>query len=330
MPVLVNGLSQVLLMGGEGPSGSSIGPVGPFETYAQGSFVNAGSPMIARERAAMALDVKTGYAVMAGGANGPDTAASVTAYSAVSYFNPAQDSIIEVEEPLGQPLADAVAVSRQNLNPEGVSQGGIVLLGGVDQNGNASAQISGLEFIDSLHAYQDDVTYESSPMNQLPTARVRHSAVVVPADDSILVLGGSTSANDGYLLTTAAVTVVNPAQTLVQNATETLSQARADGCATLLANGQVLYVGGAWGDASGVHTTASVDLIEPAGASSVVRALEGPSPGGDWGLQTARHKAACLLLADGTVLVTGGLQFDGSGSPFALGQAEIYTPPGSN
>ena len=333
-PVLVNGLSQVLLMGGEGPSDSSIGPVGPFETYGQGAFVNAGSPMIPRERAAMALDVKTGYAVMAGGANGPDTAPSVTAYSAISYFNPAQDSIIEVDEPLAQPLADAVAVSRQNVVAGGVVQGGIVLLGGVDQNGNATAQIAGLIFRDGTagqlyYQYQDDRTYESAPMNRLPTPRVHHAAVVVPADDSILVLGGSTSENDGYLLTTSAVTVVDPAQALVGNATETLSQARADGCATLLANGQVLYVGGAWGDASGVHSTASVDLIEPAGTSSVVRALEGPSPGGDWGLQTARHKAACLLLTDGTVLVTGGLQFQ-SGSPIALGSAEVYTPPGSN
>jgi hypothetical protein len=37
------------------------------------------------------------------------------------------------------------------------------------------------------------------------------------------------------------------------------------------------------------------------------------------------------LLTDGTVLVTGGLQFESaSGSPIALGSAEVYTPPGSN
>jgi len=299
-----------------------------MELYGNDAFTTVGSPAVPRERAAMALDAATGYAVLAGGANGPSLpGGSVTVYDAITYFNPQQDSIVEVAEPLAQPIADAVGVSRNNVAPEGAKQGGMVIIGGSDSNGNASAQISGIVFRSQFNAYVADMTYEVPALAALPAPRVQHSAVVAN-DDTIFVLGGSTTVNSTYANATSAITVIAPDQATVGNATEVLSQGRGDGCAVVLQSGDLLYAGGAWGDTNGVQSTSSVDVITPSGQSSTVRALEGPSAGGDWGLQAARHKAACLLLADGTVLVTGGLQFQNGGTPIALGSAEIYTPPG--
>jgi hypothetical protein len=335
VPVAVSGQGGVLLFGGEGPSGGGEGPVASFELYQGGVFNSLAFPSMdtPRERAAMALDQKTGYPVLAGGANGPDVPNNgVTRFDTLTYFNPTLGSITPNPEPLAQAIADAVAVGPKNVAANNL-QGGIVMLGGTDANGNASAQISGLVFNDPQHEYVPVVDFEHAPLNALPTPRVHHSAVVA-GDDTIFVLGGSTVSNDSaYTHTTAAVTVVNRGQLIVGNATENLSQARADGCAVLLQTrgsqpAPILYIGGATGDSSGARSTASVDVIAPSGLSSTVRALQGPTGGGNWALQTSRHHEACLTLADGTVLVTGGLQFNGaSGTVVTVGSAEIYTPP---
>jgi len=333
LPVTINGAQQVLLLGGEGAPDGQVGPVGPFELYnpATGTFSSVplpnGEP--ARERAAAVVDVKTGNPVIAGGANGPDIAGgSSTAFDTLSYFNSSSGVIVPVAEPLPTAFSDAVAVSRQN-KVTGVVNGGVVLVGGLDASGNATGQMSGVVFNELTQQYTADSTFEQSGFRALPTPRVKHAAVVSPADDTILVIGGQTVANSNYNSTTNAITIVDPSSLSTTNATAVLSQSRADGCAVLLASSDILYVGGAWGDGTnGVNSTRSVDLISHSAGSTSVRALEGPAQGNDWALQAARHQAACLQLADGTVLVTGGLQYQSeSGLPTTLGSAEIYTPP---
>ncbi len=331
LPVTVGGAQQVLLLGGEGPSFSgSVGPIGSFELYNNGQFSKIALPQSvqSRERAATVVDVKTGYAVLGGGANGPDVpGGSLTVFSSLAYFDPTQSAIIQAAQPLAQGFADAVAVSRKNAAISGgTGQGGVVFIGGRDQNGNALAQISGVIFNEAQHQYVADTTYEQPALRTLPAPRVQHSAIVA-TDDTVLILGGATSVTTNYATTTDAITVIEPRLLTVGNASEVLSQQRADGCAALLNSGEIIYAGGAWNDGSSLHSTSSVDIVSPAGVATSVRALEGPTPGGTWGLQSPRHGAACLKLADGTVLVTGGLQFESaSGSPTTLGSAEIYTP----
>jgi len=99
----------------------------------------------------------------------------------------------------------------------------------------------------------------------------------------------------------------------------------------------VLYAGGAWKDSAGMsRSVSSTDVVSLTsnGVDDPVRPLIGPAAGGTsttWGLQAARHRAACVRLRDGTVLVTGGFQYaaDGSGLQTTLDSAEIYTPPGA-
>src|SRR5207237_7226261 len=97
----------------------------------------------------------------------------------------------------------------------------------------------------------------------------------------------------------------------------TLSRKRSDSCSALLEDGgALLVVGGAWKDNTGLHSAQEVDVISPAGEVNTPRAL-----------RQARHGAACLRLNDGSILVTGGLQYvEGSGSivPVTINSAEIY------
>ena len=334
----------VLLAGGESDSQTGVGPVRPFELFTNGAWqpIPPAQPLLpAREHQAAVVDLKTGFAVLAGGLDGPDTTAvpTATVLASVSYYDPQRNAVVDVEEPLAVPLFDAVAVSRANLAPGGGAQGGFVLVGGRDAHGDASAQISGMTFVPTYNAYHADQAWERPSPWKLPAPRVRHFAARLQ-DDSIVVVGGVTKTeSDTYANPTDAVTVINPAATpsvadvvTPSGGSARLSQARADGCGALLETGQVLYAGGAWKDAAGVHSARVADVVTitsgNGAADEPVRTLRGPAAGNTWGLQEPRHRAACLRLKDGSVLVTGGLKYaaDGSGGQVTLDSAEIYMP----
>ncbi len=303
--------------------------VAPFELFANGNWIEVqpGSNP-ARTQAAAAVDLRTGAAVFAGGQAGPDHP-GVTRYSSVSWFDPATNILRESALPLRVgPLSDAVAVARGNLS-SGTQLGGIVLVGGRDQGGNTLSQISGVIWGPSPTAsldYIDDTTY-ADPVFKLPAPRAHHVALRT-VDDMVLAAGGVLTVTDGaldYANATAAITLIDTAGRQVQDLAAPLSQARGDSCAVLLGDGTALVAGGAWKDVVGTHSARSVDLIAP---DHSVRAAFGPPNGiGDGLLQSARHRAACLKLRDGSVLVSGGLQYPpGGGQPVVLDSAEIYTP----
>jgi hypothetical protein len=142
--------------------------------------------------------------------------------------------------------------------------------------------------------------------------------------DLVLTAGGVTSLTVGgfdYSNATGAITIIDPIAGQVEDLPVPLSQARADSCAILLDDGTALVAGGAWKDTT-LHSARNVDLIAP---DRSVRTAVGAS--GDGLLQAARHKAACLKLRDGSVLISGGLQYPAAGgTPVVLNTAEIYVP----
>ena len=94
-----------------------------------------------------------------------------------------------------------------------------------------------------------------------------------------------------------------------------MATARAEHTATLLSNGKVLIAGGAVWDANqGFSATASAELYDPSTGSF--------SPTGD--MNTARGEHVAALLADGKVLVAGGLSDFRNYTYFV--SAEIYDP----
>jgi Galactose oxidase, central domain len=319
----------VLLIGGEGPTDTGPEPVRQLELFSRGSWTIIQPPTAspAREHHSAVIDLKTGFAVFAGGLTGPDTTPlTSTVLDSVSYYDPLQKVVIDGTEPLAQPLFDAAAVSRSNSASGGPSQGGMVLIGGRDSSGNALDQLSGIVFSDTGNRYVVDKLWEQPGLTRLPGPRVRHLATRL-ADDRVLVLGGLTQATIDYSSATDAVTVIDPLQATVADAVNNkLSQARADGCGALLEDGTVLFAGGAWRDAGGPHSARVADLVSTPSTGTSVRSLSGPVPGNTWGLQMARHRAACIRLKDGSVLITGGFQFDASGNQVALTSAEIYMP----
>jgi hypothetical protein len=319
----------VLLAGGEGPSGTSgaVMALKHFDLFVQGSWTKvvppAGTP--SRSHHGSAVDLATGYVVLLGGQAGPDTG-SPEVFNTATFYDPGANLVKDVNAPLRSGrVTEGVAVARANIRSNH-QRGGVALVGGRDNNGNVLDQISGLFYLESAHDYVDDDVYRDL---KLPTGRAHHVAVRM-RDDTILTAGGVTALSVtafDYSNATSAVTIIDPIGGKVENLKATLSQARADSCAAVLEDGTALIAGGAWKDAS-AHSARQVDLVSQSGE---VRSPIGPFTGtGDGTLAQARHKAACLRLKDGTVLVTGGLQFKATGgSAVALDGAEIYTPPSS-
>ena len=163
-------------------------------------------------------------------------------------------------------------------------------------------------YLTSVEIY-DPVTGTLSPTGSLRTARALHSATLL-ANGTVLVVGGSNGT--GYL---ASAEIYDPA-TGTFSPTGSLATARQHQTATLLANGTVLVVGG-FGLACrpcnrfGAGPLASAEIYDTASGTFF--------PTGS--LATARGGHTATRLADGTVLVVGGLTM-------APGPAsdEIYDP----
>lgn len=320
--------TAVLLAGGEGtqnnnPDGLAVALRG-FEMYLNGAWTQvvppASSP--AREHQAAAVDLKTGSVLLAGGQTGPDSG-TPTMLDTATFFAPSSGAVADVAQKLrAGPLTDAVAVARDNLR-NGLKLGGVGLIGGRDGAGKVSTQISGLVFSESANDFVDDPAFRNLT---LPSPRAHHIAARM-RDDTVITAGGVTSwsMSPDYAHATAEVTLINPQGGTVGNlVNQQLSRARADSCTATLEDGSVMVVGGAWQDNAGLHSAHQVDLIQP---DLTVRPPFGPE-NADGSLQAARHRPACVRLKDGSVLVTGGLQYPagGTGAPVVLDSAEIYMP----
>ena len=323
--------AAVLLAGGEGtqnnnPDGLAIALRG-FELYLNGAWSQVLAPASspAREHQAAAVDLRTGSVVLAGGQSGPDSS-NPAVLDTATVFAPSTGAVTDVAQHLrAGPLTDAVAVARDNLR-NGLKLGGLALIGGRDATGKVSTQLSGLVFSESANDFVDDPAYR---LLALPSPRAHHVAARM-RDDTIITAGGVTSwamAPD-YSHATAEVTLINPQGATVGNlVNQQLSRARADSCTATLEDGSVLVVGGAWQDNAGLHSARQVDVVSP---ELTVRPPYGPE-NADGTLQAGRHRAACVRLRDGSVLVTGGLQYPagGTGAPAVLYSAEIYMPIGA-
>ncbi|HUJ26702.1 MAG TPA: kelch repeat-containing protein, partial [Myxococcales bacterium] len=334
LPLTVSSKPAVLLAGGEGPTDpngtGAVTAIKPLEILV-GSDWSQWTPEVSspsRDHVAAAVDLRTGAAVLAGGQAGPDKP-GVSVYGTLSWFDPVKGSLQDAAAPLRAGLlTDAVAVARTNDSTH-ATLGGVVLVGGRDGSGNVLSQVSGVVWGSAPGGsldFIDDATFIGSQW-MLPSPRTHHAALRMP-DDTVLTAGGVTAMTVGafdYSSPTAEITVIDPPGGRVYDLPSPLSQARADACAVSLADGRALFAGGAWRDDAGLHSARNVDLVA---ADHSVRSPGGPDALPDGGvLVQARHRAACIRLRDGSVLITGGMQYPASGgTPVVLDSAEIYQP----
>jgi N-acetylneuraminic acid mutarotase len=199
-----------------------------------------------------------------------------------------------------------------------------------------------------------------STTGSMTTARGGHTATLLP-DGTVLVTGGSVGPGGEFYATSSVAEVYHP-KTGEWTATASMTTARGGHTATLLPDGTVLVVGGDRGVNSIGSPLASAEIFDPnnrtwsatgsmaearfafrtillpdgrvlvaggSNASDVLATAELYDPSnGRWtatgSMTEARSNShTATLLADGTVLVTGG-GYTADGSPLA--SAELYDP----
>ena len=148
-----------------------------------------------------------------------------------------------------------------------------------------------------------------SPAGQLHTGRYNHAAVLL-RNGTVLVTGGISVCNSTICRVTATAEIYNPAAN-AWTATTNLSTPRLGHTMTLLGSGMVLVTGGC--ALPGTCET-------PLGAEVYDPQAQTWTPTGPMTLN--RSEASATLLANGQVLVAGGLN---SGS-YAIADAELFNP----
>lgn len=173
------------------------------------------------------------------------------------------------------------------------TDGRVLLIGGLDSDGTQRQyQENALGSI-TLWQWQKKM-WEVGP--GLLTARVAHTASLLPSND-VLVVGGASSAQQGkaYGALLSSVELVGEKTT---QARASLKTARAYHTATTLQDGRVVVIGGSDEEEKPLAT---MEIYDP----SKDRWEAGPD------LQVARTGHTASLLSDGSVLVVGGMNANG-------------------
>jgi len=232
-----------------------------------GTFVNTGTPTVARECDSATL-LQNGTVLIVGGRSGN------IAIATAEIYNPATGEFTVT----GFPNESRVCPSTTLL------ANGQVLVAGGYAFGNSSS----LPTLASAELY-DPTTGRFTLTGSLVTARVGHSATLLPSG-KVLVAGGTTS-NDGYEYSTLSSAELYDPVAGTFSSTGSLNVARS-APAVLLNDGQVLVPGGISLNAG---VLASAELYDPTTGTF--------SPTGS--LITARSASAALL-QNGQVLLPGG------------------------
>lgn len=141
------------------------------------------------------------------------------------------------------------------------------------------------------------VTESWSPTHPMRVPRSGHTATLL-ADGRVLTVGGHRRVNFGAIVYLAEAEIFDPGSG-VWTTTGSMSVKRSDHAATLLMDGRVLVTGGTLYDAiDGEWALRHVEIYDPA-TGMWTRT-------GD--LQVERDSHSAVLLADGRVLIAGGVQ----------------------
>jgi hypothetical protein len=243
---------------------------------------------LAQRLSATATLLPNGKVLLAGGTTVTTGTTPGVALSSAELFDPSAATFA---------FTGTMVSARQNYTATLLSNGKVLLVGGLDDHGNTLATAELFDPSNNSFALSG---------GSLHTARWSHNATPLP-NGKVFITGGWDSTNHAL----ASAELYDPSTDSFSTIAASMITARADFTSTLLSNGTVLIVGGHDQDN---NIFANVEIFDPGSATFT-------STGG---LSTARYfHTATLLPGTAGVLVTGGYEQVSSGLQ-PLSSAEIY------
>jgi len=252
---------------------------------------------IARTRH-LAIPETSGRVLLVGGQKG----SMLQAVAEVEWFDPTTN---RVEVVMGESLP------RTEMTGAAVQDGGIIVIaGGLDQAANPPVLSNQVNF----YKYDGSAFVKAGAPLQMATPRRGAAASPLADDKTVLVMGGFTDVTNP--VPTPSAEAIKTGNNTVEQAAATIGD-RGDVCTALLQSGNVLAVGGRkiGGASDGTATVVRYDVSKATLTASPTAPLKVP-----------RYLHTCTTMADGSVLVTGGLRDDTGSAPTVLRDAWIYTP----
>jgi len=273
---------MVLIVGGY----NSGGFLSSAELYdpVSGTFTLTGSLNTPR-RLAPTILLQDGTVLIAGGAGATDP---LVALASAEIYDPVAGTFT----PTG-----SMNVARRLTTGTMLDNGMVLFAGGTNTNVT----------LGSAELY-NPATGAFTLTGSLNTARCYHTATLL--DNGMVLIAGGETLSGSSDVALASAEMYNPANGIF-TATGNLNTARVDPTATLLNNGTVLLTGGYTPSGTSNDPLSSAEVFDPVAGTLATTGS----------LNSARATQTATLLPNGTVLVEGGFDADGS-----LASAEFYEP----
>jgi len=279
--ILLNN-GMVLVAGGYNSSGF----LSSAELYnpASGTFTATGSMSTPRRFAATIL-LQNGTVLVAGGAGATDP---LVALSSAEIYDPVAGTFT--------PTGD-MNVARRLTTGTLLDNGMVLIAGGTNTD----------LMLDSAELY-NPANGTFTLTGNLNTGRGYHAARLL--NDGMVLIAGGEAFSGSSTVALASVELYDPAHGTF-TAIGSMNAARVDPTATLLNNGTVLFTGGWTISGTAEVPLSSAEVYDPVAAAFTMTGS----------LNSVRATQTATLLPNGTVLVVGGLDADGS-----VASAEYYEP----
>jgi hypothetical protein len=299
---------QVMLWGGETYSGGTSNNVSVISTILfydndvddYGAIGPRTPAAIPRSRHSAAVD-QNGKVLIVGGIT---RKSSIVPVDEVEWLDPSTN-LYKIVEGVTLPRLDAVVMP--------VKRGEFIAVAGGTDGAMMKNDISFFKFNGQIFGQQ---SLSMPPRLTDPGRRSAAGAVIRDGADLILLGGYSTPTTVSPV---ASSEVLNAAAATVAPGPD-VRTARGEMCAVTLADGTVLAIGGRTTDSGSPPRADATAVVITASSSGGVTSIGAPN------LPRGRYGHTCTALADGTVLVTGGLNETSSGALEVLQDAYIFTP----
>ena len=228
-----------------------------------------------------------------------------------------------VDSPLGQAViynaksntitaVGPMNVSRQNHTATVLSNGNILLVGGITDQGYGSVTSAGITPVCELfgNASTPPQPGAFTTTGSLATARTEQQATTL-SNGTVLLTGGAVQQD---LAITATAQIYDPASATFRYTKNDMTTPRVGHSSSLLPDGRVLIAGGSNGNPDPGGCLSSTEIYDPAADTFTAAAP----------MNYCRHGHQAVTLSDGRIIVISG--YDETSSQVVTNTVEIFDP----